>query len=115
MQAHTSHAAPAVDEATISAAKERVGTPAKGTLAEVRSFVQRAHTLLNAPDRLRESAAQQVAALANQQAQQNLRSRDVTELRSIVGKGARLGALADAGFRTVADVAALSAKLIMGR
>lgn len=99
---------PAVDEAAIATAKSKVGRAAKATVASVRQFAERATALLSAPNTLRESARQQTAILANQQVHQALRDRPVTALRDVAGKGARLGALRDAGFRTVADVASTS-------
>lgn len=99
---------PAVDEASIAAAKSKVGAAAKATVASVQSLAERATNLLAAPSRLRESARQQTAILKNKQVEKELRDKPVTSLREIAGKGARLGPLTEAGYGTVADVAAAS-------
>ncbi|WP_228708103.1 DEAD/DEAH box helicase [Amycolatopsis keratiniphila] len=92
------------DAVAIGLAKAKVGATARATLEHVRAFARRATALLQAADSLRESARQQISILADQEAFAALQARPVTDLRSLAGKGARLGALADAGYRTVADV-----------
>jgi superfamily II DNA or RNA helicase len=74
------------------------------TLAAVRRLAERASNLLGAPQALRDSARQQVDALASGEVAAQLRQRPVEELRPLVGKGTRLGSLEDAGFRTVGDI-----------
>jgi superfamily II DNA or RNA helicase len=96
------------DAQGISAAKAKVGRAAKTLLDGTRTFVDRASALLFAADALRESAHQQIGILADQQAHAALGSRPITDLRGLVGKGARLGALADAGYRTIAHVVGAS-------
>ncbi|MBY8850078.1 helix-hairpin-helix domain-containing protein, partial [Saccharothrix sp. MB29] len=71
---------------------------------EARDFVGLATALLSAPEALRERARHQIGDLADRQARATLESRPITDLRGLVGKGARLGALADAGYQTVAHV-----------
>lgn len=100
-------ATPAVTDEGIAAAKARIGRPARDTLAEVHSFAQRANGLRNAAARLRRSARDQVTNLRDQQAWAELRAKPISELRAVAGKGARLGALDEAGLHTVADVAAI--------
>lgn len=97
------------DVAAISAAKEKVGAAARATLASVRAFAKRAAALLSMSDTLRETARQQVGILAKQQAQMALSTRPIADLRALTGKGIRLSILAEAGFRTVADVVNVSA------
>ncbi|GAA3461540.1 DEAD/DEAH box helicase [Saccharothrix longispora] len=92
------------DAQAVSAAKAKVGTAAKALLDEARDFVGLATALLSAPEALRERARHQIGDLADRQARATLESRPITDLRGLVGKGARLGALADAGYRTVAQV-----------
>lgn len=98
--------APEVDETAIAAAKSKVGAAAKATVASVQSLAERATNLLAAPARLRESARQQTAVLHSKQVEKDLRDKPVSSLRDMVGRGARLGPLADAGYGSVADVAA---------
>ncbi|WP_084175243.1 DEAD/DEAH box helicase [Actinokineospora spheciospongiae] len=93
-----------IDAAAINTAKGKVGATAKTLLDKVRQFAERATALLSAPDALRESARHQIDILADQQAHAVLATRPIADLRGLAGKGARLGALADAGFRTIAHV-----------
>ncbi|MFJ4102259.1 DEAD/DEAH box helicase [Amycolatopsis japonica] len=88
----------------VSMARADVGTAARATIERIHAFARRATALLDASDRLRERAHRQVGILADQEAHNALRARPITDLRNLTGKGARLGALADAGYRTVADV-----------
>nr|WP_238361907.1 SNF2-related protein [Actinopolymorpha pittospori] len=60
--------------------------------------------MLSAPTILRDSAREQVRILTVEALQARLRTLPVSELRGLVGRGARLGNLERAGFRTVADV-----------
>lgn len=92
-------------DSAIDAAKAKVGAAARATIDSVRAFAERSAALLNAPAELRESAQQQTAILADQQVQAALNAKPITELRDLAGKGARLGTLADAGYRTVGSVA----------
>lgn len=94
----------APDEAAIRAAKAKVGASAKAMFENVRAFATRAACLLAAADALRQSVQHQVAVLTDQQAWNTLCTRPVSDLRPLVGKGARLGALEDAGYRTVAEL-----------
>lgn len=95
------------DAQAISAAKAKVGMMAKVILDEGRRFTERVAALLGAPDLLRTKAQQQIGVLTEQQARAALKKRPITDLRGLVGKGTRLGALADAGYGTVADVLAV--------
>jgi superfamily II DNA or RNA helicase len=97
------------DPGALDAAKAKVGAAARLTLDSVRDFAERAVALLSAPEILRETARRQTSLLADRQARTVLGDRPVTDLRNLVGKGARLNALAQAGYRTVADVVDASA------
>ncbi|WP_410630724.1 DEAD/DEAH box helicase [Amycolatopsis sp. cmx-4-83] len=92
----------------VDAAKAKIGAPAKATLANVRAFADRVAALLSAPEALRETARRQTRALAERQARDALADRPVSDLRNLAGKGVRLNALAEAGYRTVADIVAAS-------
>ncbi|GGP86821.1 DEAD/DEAH box helicase [Saccharothrix coeruleofusca] len=94
------------DARAVSAAKAKVGASAKALLAEVRRFDERATALLDTPTALRVEARRQIDVLAEAQAREALTQRPITDLRGLVGKGTRLGALSDAGYRTVAAVLA---------
>lgn len=74
-------AAPPVSDPAISVAKSKMGQPANDTLAAIRSFVQRAKALLDTQWQLCQSAAQQARILTDQQAQTELRSKPISELR----------------------------------
>ncbi len=93
-----------MDEAALAEAKSKVGTAARATVASVRAFADRATQLLDAPAALRHLAQQQVAALNADQVEARLREQPIGSLRDVVGKGTRLRALEQAGYRTVADV-----------
>ncbi|SES27230.1 Helicase conserved C-terminal domain-containing protein [Actinokineospora terrae] len=97
-----------VDAAAIDTARGKVGVAARTLLDNVRKFAERATALVSAPDALRESARQQIDILADQQAQAVVATRPITDLRGLAGKNARLGALADAGYRTVGHVVRVS-------
>jgi hypothetical protein len=73
-------------------------------LQSVIAFHQRASALLSASDVLRERARYEIGILVERQALETLGTLPIAELRMVAGRGARLGALADAGYRTVADV-----------
>lgn len=77
---------------------------AHATIAAVRTFADRATALLRTPDVLRDSARRQVEILNQDQVGARLRRAPVGGLKDLAGKGVRLGALEQAGFRTVADV-----------
>jgi len=88
----------------LKAAKTRVGASARTTIGNVLSFADRATALLSAPEVLRDTARKQVRHLADEQARAALGNRPVADLRNLAGKGVRFNALAEAGYRTVADV-----------
>lgn len=67
-------------QSAISAAKARVGAPAKATLANVQAFIDRAAALLSAPEALRETARRQTSALADRQARKVLADRPVADI-----------------------------------
>jgi len=92
-----------VDAARITAAKARVGAQAAASLAAAGDLTQRAATLLAAPVALRESARHQTQLLNAEAVHVRLRS---TPISSLQARGARLGPLERAGFRTVVDVLA---------
>lgn len=95
---------PPLDEAAVAEAKSKVGTAARDIVASARSLALHATRLLDAPRALRHLAQQQVAALNADQVDARLREQPIGSLRDVVGKGTRLGALEQAGYRTVADV-----------
>lgn len=88
----------------IATARNKVGAAARTTVAHVRAFAERATALLSVPAVLRESARHQTEVLTAQQVDANLRTKPVTTLREFAGRGARLAALDEAGYTTVADV-----------
>lgn len=93
-----------VPEATLAAARGKVGSAAKDVVASVRQFADRATALLAAPDVLRDSARRQVEILTGDQVAARLRERPVGVLKDVAGPGVRLGALEQAGFGSVADI-----------
>ncbi|WP_253852594.1 DEAD/DEAH box helicase [Prauserella alba] len=95
-----------VSAEALDAAKAKVGKPAKHTLAAVRSFTERAEALLATPATLRANVRHQVAVLTDQRVQAELQRRPVAELRDLVGRGARLNTVAEAGFASVAQILA---------
>ena len=74
-------------------------------LDDVRALAQRAATLLAAPVALRESARHQTRLLSAEAVEARLRATPLSALQG-AARGARLGSLERAGFRTVADVLA---------
>ncbi|MGW9307771.1 DEAD/DEAH box helicase [Saccharomonospora azurea] len=94
----------APDDAAISTAKAKVGAAAKAMLENARALAARAAALRSASDVLQRTARQQIRILLDQEVQATLSARPITDLRTLVGKGARLGALENAGYRTVANV-----------
>lgn len=91
--------------ARIAAARARVGPRATATLAAIRDLSQRCATLLAASVALRESARHQTEMLNAEAVHALLRSTPIETLQG-AARGARLGPLEKAGFRTVADVLA---------
>lgn len=100
---------PDISDQQINAAKSKVGRTARAMLVSVESFAKRATLLLSAPKVLRESARQQTSALASGEVMAQLRKRPITDLRDLMGKGTRFGALTRAGYRTIGDVLATNA------
>lgn len=92
-----------VDAAAIAAARSKVGRPARVIVDDVALLVRRAHALLAAGDRLRERARRQAESLKAGDAKV-LAGMPIGELKGLAGRGARLGRLERAGFRTVAEV-----------
>ncbi len=95
---------PPLDEAALATAKSKVGAAARDIVASVRSLAVRATQLLDAPTALRHLAQEQAGALNADQIHSRLRGQPIGSLRDVAGKGARLGALEQAGYRTVDDV-----------
>lgn len=93
------------DEARIAAVRSRVGAAAVATTAAVHDLAQRCATLLAAGVALRESARHQTELLNAEAVHARLRATPVETLQGSA-RGARLGPLQRAGFRTVADVLA---------
>ncbi|QYN37797.1 ATP-dependent helicase [Pseudonocardia sp. DSM 110487] len=79
-------------------------TAAKATIGAVRDFAKRATALLSAPQALRDSARQQIEILNGDQVVARLREMPLAALKEVAGRGVRLGALEQYGFRTVADI-----------
>ena len=77
---------------------------ARATITAVRDFAVRAGALLSAPQALRDSARQQIEILNSDQVVARLREMPLAALKEVAGRGVRLGALEQRGFRTVADV-----------
>jgi superfamily II DNA or RNA helicase len=87
-----------------NAARGKVGSAAKATITAVREFADRAAALLDAPQVLRDSARHQVEILNGDQVAARLRDTPIDALKEVAGRGVRLRALEQAGYRTVADV-----------
>lgn len=83
---------------------KRTASGARAVLAAVQDLSTRAAALLAAPDALRKSARQQIESLKDAAVNARLREKPVNVLREVAGRGMRLGALEQAGFRSVADV-----------
>lgn len=77
---------------------------ARATIATVRALADRAMALLRAPEALRDSVRRQMEILNQDQVDTRLRRAPVGALKDLAGKGVRLAALEQGGFRTVADV-----------
>jgi hypothetical protein len=86
------------------AARGKVGSAARTTIAAVRDFAERASALLSAPQVLRDSARHQIEILNGDQVAARLRDTPLEALKQVAGRGVRYGALEQAGYRTVADV-----------
>jgi superfamily II DNA or RNA helicase len=86
------------------AARGKVGSAARATIDAVRDFAGRAGALLNTPQSLREGARHQIEILNSDQVAARLRQMPLAALKDVAGRGVRLGALEQHGFRTVADV-----------
>ena len=91
---------PAPDTA---AARSKVGRAARATVDDAARLVRRADALVAAGSRLRELARRQTESLRAGDVA-DLRGRPIEDLKEFAGRGARLGRLREAGFRTVADV-----------
>ncbi|WP_007025320.1 DEAD/DEAH box helicase [Saccharomonospora iraqiensis] len=96
--------APPGQASTGPAGTTKAGPAAKAVFDDVRTFVRQATALLSAPDVLRRNTHRQIDILRDRQARDALSTRPVGELRALLGKGVRLGALEDAGYRTVAEI-----------
>lgn len=88
--------------------RSRVGRSAHATIVATQAFADRANNLLRTPEVLRESARHQVEILTQDQVSTRLRTTPISALRESAGRGARLSALEQAGFRTLADMLAAS-------
>ncbi|GAB3549937.1 superfamily II DNA or RNA helicase [Actinopolyspora lacussalsi] len=93
-----------LDENVIAGAKGKVGSAARTIIGRVQEFAQRATALLSTSETLRAKAAEQAATLREHEVTAELGNRQVSDLRPLVGRGVRVGALPNAGYRTVADV-----------
>jgi hypothetical protein len=91
-------------EAALAAARGKVGTAAQATIAAIRDFADRASAFLIAPQVLRDSARQQIEIVNGSRVASRLRETPIKALKDVAGRGARLGAIEQAGYRTVADV-----------
>ncbi|TQM43385.1 DEAD/DEAH box helicase [Pseudonocardia cypriaca] len=87
-----------------TAARGNVGSAARETIAAVRSFAERASALLTAPQVLRDSARHQIEIVNGDHVAARLREMPIDALKDVAGRGVRLRALEQAGYRTVADV-----------
>jgi ERCC4-related helicase len=88
----------------LEAARGKVGSAAKATIAAVREFADRAAALLSAPQVLRDSARHQVEILNGDRVAARLRETPIDALKEVAGRGVRFRALEQAGYRTIADV-----------
>jgi hypothetical protein len=82
------------------AARGKVGSAARATIAAVREFAERATALLGAPQALRDSARHQMEILNGDQVAGRLREMPIDALKEVAGRGVRLRALEQAGYRT---------------
>lgn len=82
---------------------------ARRTIAAANELIQRATALLAAGEGLRHLARQQLDRLKADEVDRRLRVMPLAVLKDAAGRGARLGALEQAGFRMVADVLHASA------
>ncbi|MBD8505159.1 ATP-dependent helicase [Hoyosella sp. G463] len=87
------------------AARQRIGGPAREAIAAARWIVDSATALHAAPQQLRAAAQHQVQAIIDATAREQLAGIPIDDLRPHLDRGARLGALEQAGVRTVADAA----------
>jgi superfamily II DNA or RNA helicase len=102
--ATTAAAAAAAATAAAAGGTKRVGRYARSVVGEVTELHRRAHALLTAGERLRDQARSRGTALASRDLDTELRRTPIEDLAPFAGRGVRLGALRQAGFRTVADV-----------
>ncbi|MHA6618558.1 DEAD/DEAH box helicase [Pseudonocardia sp. DLS-67] len=86
------------------AARGKVGSAAKATIATAREFADHSAALLGAPQVLRDSARHQVEILNGDRVVARLRETPIDALKEVAGRGVRFRALEQAGFRTVADI-----------
>src|SRR5918998_354322 len=86
------------------AARGKVGSAARSTIAAVREFAERASALLTAPQVLRDSARHQIEIVNGDHVAARLREMPIDSLKEVAGRGVRFRALEQAGYRTVADV-----------
>ncbi|MEV6769676.1 DEAD/DEAH box helicase [Nocardia sp. NPDC051030] len=77
---------------------------AREAIDDLRLFFRRAASLFDAPDVLRATVRHQVDVIVADSVAQQLRERNLDVLRPLIGGSVRLGVLATAGYRTVADI-----------
>ena len=89
---------------TTTPGNKRVGDEARQVVDAASDLAQRAVALLARPDALRERARHQLDDLKAEQVASRLRAMPLGAIKEAAGRGARIGALEQAGLRTVADV-----------
>lgn len=88
----------------MSEAKSLVGAPARQLIATVESLSRRATELLQLPNALRQQAHREIEGIRAEAVQDALGRRPLTDLRTMLPRGTKVGALEAAGYRTIADV-----------
>ena len=86
----------------LAQARSKVGPAARAVVDDVAALADRAQALNTSGDTLREQARRQTRSLKAGDAKA-LRRMPIGELKEFAGRGARLGRLQRAGFRTVSD------------
>ncbi|ALG12508.1 DEAD/DEAH box helicase [Kibdelosporangium phytohabitans] len=90
--------------ADAGARRKQVGAKAREKLDALDALLRQATALVDAPQALRENATEAANKLIEAQVLRKLRATPLNDLRNVVAKGVRFGKLADAGYRTAADI-----------
>ncbi len=92
------------DAAAVAKARAKVGRAARTIVDDAAVLVRRADALAGSRETLRALARERAGTLRTGDVGTELRGRPIGDLKQYAGRGARLGRLEQAGFRTVADV-----------